>query len=294
MSQIVTPAEQRTTSAVAPVISVDELTAEYRTRRGVVRALDRVSLTVAPGEKVAIVGESGSGKSTLSQAFGRLLPRACHVVSGSVEVLGQDLHLLDATGIRALRRDSLGFIPQDPIAALNPTTRIGRQLALALAPLGKPTDSASLAALLESVKIADPERALGLFPHEASGGMAQRVSIAMAMAREPQILIADEPTGSLDAQVREEILHLIVRLTEQSGASLVWVSHDLSAVRRWCERVVVMHRGRIVEDGPTSRVLTAPEHEYTQSLLAALPESSSPGVAALPGVLAAAGGTEPA
>lgn len=259
----------------APVVLIDALTAEYRTRRGVVRALDRVSLRVAPGELLAIVGESGSGKSTLSQAIGRMLPRACHLISGSVSVLGNDLATLDAPQIRALRRDRLGFIPQDPIASLNPTMRIGRQLELALAPLGKATDQATLIALMESVKIVDPERALGLFPHEVSGGMAQRVSIAMAMAREPEILIADEPTGSLDAQVREEILELIVRLTRASGASLIWVSHDLGAVRRWCERVVVMHRGRIVEDGATATVLEHPEHEYTRTLLAALPTTST-------------------
>ncbi|MEB4615058.1 ABC transporter ATP-binding protein, partial [Leucobacter sp. M11] len=220
-------------------------------------------------------GESGSGKSTLSQAIGRMLPRACHLISGSVTVLGEEVSALSAQQIRTLRRDSLGFIPQDPIASLNPTMRIGRQLQLALAPLGKATDRATLIALLESVKIVDPERALSLFPHEVSGGMAQRVSIAMAMAREPHILIADEPTGSLDAQVREDILELIVRLTRASGASLIWVSHDLGAVRRWCERVVVMHRGRIVEDGPTDRVLEHPEHEYTRTLLSALPTTST-------------------
>lgn len=271
------------------VVSVDALTAEYRTRRGVVRALDRVTLAVQPGELLAIVGESGSGKSTLSQAIGRMLPRACHVLGGSVSVLGEDVSALSAQQIRALRRDSIGFIPQDPIASLNPTMRIGRQLQLALAPLGKATDRATMIALLESVRIVDPERALRLFPHEVSGGMAQRVSIAMAMAREPRILIADEPTGSLDAQVREDILELIVRLTRASGASLIWVSHDLGAVRRWCERVVVMHRGRIVEDGPTDHVLEHPDHEYTRTLLAALPTTST--IPNIPLTLAE-GGTE--
>lgn len=276
------------------VISVEAFSAEYRTRRGVVRALDRVSLEISAGERLAIVGESGSGKSTLSQVLGRLLPRACRIVGGSITVLGRELDSLSPREVRELRRDALGFVPQDPIAALNPTARIGRQLALALSPLGKPTDRASLVSLLTEVKIADPERALGLFPHEMSGGMAQRVSIAMAMAREPRIIIADEPTGSLDAQVREEILDLIVRLTEASGASLIWVSHDLSAVRRWCDRVVVMHQGRIVEDGATTRVFTHPEHEYTRSLLAALPEAAAMDGASVQALKksAAAGGTE--
>ena len=256
----------------APV-RIDGLTAEYRTRLGVTRALDGVDLRVDAGELLAIVGESGSGKSTISQAIGRMLPRVCHITGGSVRVLGQDLAGLAPDDIRTLRRDSLGFIPQDPIASLNPTMRIQRQLELALRPLGRATDSASLVALLESVKILEPTRVLRLYPHEVSGGMAQRIAIALTMAREPRILIADEPTASLDAQVRDEILDLIVGLVRRSGASLVWISHDLGAVRKWCDRVVVMHQGRIVEEGPTERVLDHPEHAYTRTLVAAMPSN---------------------
>ncbi|UOQ61721.1 ABC transporter ATP-binding protein [Leucobacter rhizosphaerae] len=252
-------------------VRIDGLTAEYRTRLGTTRALDGIDLSVAPGELLAIVGESGSGKSTVSQAIGRMLPRACHITAGSVHVLGRDLAGLDPDAIRALRRDSLGFIPQDPIASLNPTMRIQRQLELALRPLGRATDRASLEALLESVRILEPARVLRLFPHEVSGGMAQRIAIALTMAREPQILIADEPTASLDAQVRDEILSLIVGLVRSSGASLIWISHDLGAVRKWCDRVVVMHQGRIVEEGPTAQVLDHPEADYTRTLVAAMP-----------------------
>ncbi|WP_053387936.1 ABC transporter ATP-binding protein [Leucobacter japonicus] len=257
-------------------VSITGLSAEYRTRLGVTRALDDVSLDIAPGELVAIVGESGSGKSTVSQAIGRLLPRACHITAGTVNVLGQDLAALGPDAIRTVRRESLGFIPQDPIASLDPTMRVQRQLELALRPLGRPTDVASLIALLESVKILEPERVLRLFPHEVSGGMAQRIAIALTMAREPRILIADEPTASLDAQVRDEILDLIVGFVRRSGASLIWISHDLGAVRRWCDRVVVMHRGAIVEAGPTARVLDAPEAEYTKVLVAAIPGRERP------------------
>lgn len=254
-------------------VRIEGLTAEYRTRLGVTRALDGVDLAVEPGELLAIVGESGSGKSTISQAIGRMLPRVCHITEGSVRVLDHDLATLAPDDIRTLRRDSLGFIPQDPIASLNPTMRIQRQLELALRPLGRATDRASLEALLESVKILEPARVLRLYPHEVSGGMAQRIAIALTMAREPQILIADEPTASLDAQVRDEILSLIVGLVRSSGASLIWISHDLGAVRKWCDRVVVMHQGRIVEEGPTERVLDHPEAEYTRTLVAAMPSN---------------------
>ena len=266
-----------TESSSAPgssaTVRIEGLTAEYRTRLGVTRALDGVDLTVEPGELLAIVGESGSGKSTISQAIGRMLPRVCHITEGSVRVLDQDLATLAPDDIRTLRRDSLGFIPQDPIASLNPTMRIQRQLELALRPLGRATDRASLESLLESVKILEPARVLRLYPHEVSGGMAQRIAIALTMAREPQILIADEPTASLDAQVRDEILSLIVGLVRNSGASLIWISHDLGAVRKWCDRVVVMHQGRIVEEGPTEQVLDHPEADYTRTLVAAMPSN---------------------
>ena len=255
----------------APVVSLTGFSAEYRTRLGVTRALDGIDLDVARGELLAIVGESGSGKSTVSQAIGRMLPRVCHVTSGSVHVLGRDLADLAPDAIRALRRESLGFIPQDPIASLNPTMRIRRQLELALRPLGRPTDLESLTELLASVKILEPDRVLRLYPHEVSGGMAQRIAIALTMAREPEILIADEPTASLDAQVRDEILTLIVDLVQRSGASLIWISHDLGAVRRWCDRIVVMHQGRIVEEGPAAQVLDEPRADYTRTLVAAMP-----------------------
>ncbi len=262
--------------APEPFVSISTLSAEYRSRLGVTRALEDVSLDIAPGELVAIVGESGSGKTTISHAIGRMLPRACRITAGEVRVLGHDLASLAPDDVRRIRRESLGFIPQDPIASLNPTMRIRRQLELALAPLGRPTDAASLTALLGSVKILEPERVLRLFPHEVSGGMAQRIAIALTIAREPRILIADEPTASLDAQVRDEILELIVDFVRRSGASLIWISHDLGAVRKWCDRVVVMHRGRIVEAGPTARVLDAPEAEYTRALVAAIPARKGP------------------
>lgn len=253
-------------------VKFESVWAEYRTRLGVSRALEDISFEVMPGELFAIVGESGSGKSTVANAIGRMLPRVCHLTQGTVTVLGKDIAALAAPDIRALRKESMGFIPQDPIASLNPTMRVKRQLELVLRELDKPSTAVELIALLESVKILEPERVLRLFPHELSGGMAQRVAIAMAMAREPRILIADEPTASLDAQVRDEILTLLVEMVQRSGASLIWISHDLGAVRRWCERVMVMQLGKIVEMGPTEQVLGRPSAAYTRALVAAIPQ----------------------
>ncbi|NRQ39478.1 ABC transporter ATP-binding protein [Nonomuraea sp. NN258] len=253
-----------------PLVRVRGLSVEYRSRSGAVPALREVDLLLEPGDLLGVVGESGSGKSTLSNALRRLLPRSCRVTSGSVEIGGVDVAGLDPSGLRALRRDVLGFIPQDPIGSLDPTLRIGRQLRLALRPLGRPGDREALAGLLRGVRIREPERVLRLYPHEISGGMAQRVAIALAMAREPRVLIADEPTAALDAQVREEVLDLMVRLIAGSGAALVWVSHDLRAVRRWCTRVMVMREGEVVEAGPTEDVFGRPAHPYTRRLLEAL------------------------
>ncbi|MFE7330175.1 ABC transporter ATP-binding protein [Streptomyces sp. NPDC057565] len=253
-----------------PLVRVTGLSAAYRSGPTTVTALRDVDLTLKPGDLLGVVGESGSGKTTLSQALGRMLPGSCAITSGSVEINGVDLAGLDDKDLRALRRTVLGFVPQDPIGSLDPTLRIGRQLRLALRPLARPDDRAALVALLDDVQIRDPERVLRLYPHEISGGMAQRVAIALAMAREPRVLIADEPTAALDAQVREEVLGLMVRLVSSSGAALVWVSHDLRAVRRWCTAVMVMRAGEVVEAGTTSDVFGRPRHPYTTQLLEAL------------------------
>lgn len=252
-------------------VDIDGLVVEFRTPRGPVRALAGVSLQVEAGERLAIVGESGSGKSTVGNVIGALLPGNGRIAAGSVRVEGADLAGLDRPGLRRLRRETLGFIPQDPIATLDPTKRVGRQLALVVRDLGGDTSRAALAQLLAEVQITDPVDVLRRFPHQLSGGMAQRVAIAIAMARRPRILVADEPTGALDANVRREVLKLVFDAAEQNGATVVWLSHDLDAVATWCERVAVMYRGEIVEDGPTARVLLEPSHPYTRSLLAAMP-----------------------
>jgi peptide/nickel transport system ATP-binding protein len=261
-----------------PIVLIDDVVAEYRTARRTVRALDGASLAVEPGAHVGIVGESGSGKSTLGLLIGALLPATTHYPRGRVLVDGRPVLDLPRDRLARLRRERLGFIPQDPVAALDPTLRIGRQLALALrtagtdrAPRAGRKNRADLVRRLEQVRIKDPERVLTLYPHEISGGMAQRVIIAMAMARNPAVLIADEPTAALDAQVRQDVLRLLFALADEHGTTLVWLSHDLGGVARWCGRVAVMYGGRIVEDGPTTDVLGSPRHPYTAALAAADP-----------------------
>jgi oligopeptide/dipeptide ABC transporter ATP-binding protein len=248
------------------LLEVDDLHVRYETGGQPTSALDGATLSLQPGETVGVVGESGSGKSTLGSVIGRLLPPSAKCVQGSIRIDGVDVLALDTRGMRELRREVLGFVPQDPVGALDPTMRIGRQLKLALG-----DGSGLLTDLLEQVQIADPQRVLRLYPHQISGGMAQRIAIAMAMARKPRLLIADEPTAALDAQVRAEVLRLMFDLAASSGTAIIWLSHDLNAVARWCDRVAVMYGGRVVEDGGSTAVLEAPAHPYTAALSAANP-----------------------
>jgi ABC-type dipeptide/oligopeptide/nickel transport system ATPase component len=258
-------------NASTSLVVADRLTLDYVTPGRRVRALDGVSLSVAAGARLGIVGESGSGKSTLGAAVGRLLPANAVLDAGSLVVDGVDVFASDRPTLRALRRDVLGFIPQDPIGALDPTMRIGRQLALA-AGLGRGAAArADVVRMLDEVKIRDPERVTRLYPHQVSGGMAQRVVVAMTMSRRPRLLVADEPTASLDSLVRDDVLALIFGLAAEHGSTVIWLSHDLQAVARWCDRVAVMTGGTVVEEGPADRVLRQPEHEYTRRLVAADP-----------------------
>ena len=260
------------------LIEVDDLVVEYATRDRTVRALDGASLRVEAGERLALVGESGSGKSTLGVSLGALLPAPARIAEGSVTVNGYALGELDRDGLRTLRRETLGFIPQDPIATLDPTKRIGKQLAMVVGDLGGDTSRAALANLLEDVRINDPAAVLRRFPHQLSGGMAQRVAVAIAMVRKPRVLVADEPTAALDANVRRDVLRLIFDIAAETGATVIWLSHDLDAVAKWCERVAVMYRGKVVEDGPVGIVLQEPEHPYTKSLLDSMPSRLQHGV----------------
>ncbi|MCG5218385.1 ABC transporter ATP-binding protein [Streptosporangium sp. KLBMP 9127] len=257
---------------MSPLLVVDRLAVDYRANGRTVRALDGADLEVAAGETVGIVGESGSGKSTLGAAIGRLLPRTARVDGGVIRVAGESLFELAPADLRRVRRERLGFVFQDPIASLDPTMRVGRQLTLVL---GRGTGSGDVAAHLDRVKL--DARTARSYPHELSGGMAQRVAIAMAMAGEPELLVADEPTAALDSQVREEVLDVVFSLAATTGTGIIWLSHDLAAVARRCSRVAVMYGGRVVEQGPAAEVLGRPAHPYTAALAGSAPATAARG-----------------
>jgi oligopeptide/dipeptide ABC transporter ATP-binding protein len=256
---------------MSALLEVDGLEVDY----GTGRALDGADLRVAAGEAVGVVGESGSGKSTLGAAIGRLLPRQAVVTAGTVRVAGEPVLDLPPAALRRLRRQRLGFVFQDPIASLDPTMRVGAQLRLVLRAQSR--GDGGVAFHLRRVKLDDP-RVAAAYPHQLSGGMAQRVAIALAMAASPELLVADEPTASLDSQVREEVLNVVFSLAREAGTSIVWLSHDLPAVARRCDRVAVMYAGRVVESGPAAEVLGNPVHPYTAALARSAPAAATPGV----------------
>ena len=265
-------------------VRISDLALEF-TGQSVVRALDGVDLDVADGSSVAIVGESGSGKSTLASVIGRLHPRSARIVHGRLEVDGLDVLSLDDHALRAYRRDTLAYVAQDPIGSLDPTMRIGAQLKLVLRVVGDDASVRRQVELLETMRIADPARVVRLFPHQISGGMAQRVAIAMAMCRRPKLLIADEPTAALDSQVREEVIRLLFAQAREQGTTILWLSHDLPAVARWCDEGAVMYAGRVVERGPARAVLGQPVHPYSQALAATDPSRARRGerLSSIPG-----------
>lgn len=244
-----------------------------------VRALDGATLTVSAGETVGIVGESGSGKSTLGSAVGGLLPSTATIAAGEVRIDGEAVHRLRPKELRELRRRRLGFVFQEPIGSLDPTMRVGKQMSLVLGGTGAVLEH------LERVRLADPVRVARSYPHQLSGGMAQRVAIALAMAGEPEILVADEPTAALDAQIREDVLDVIFSLAAEAGTTILWLSHDLPAVGKRCSRIAVMYGGRVVESGAAADVLNTPRHPYTAALVRAVPAAAVEGerLASIPG-----------
>jgi peptide/nickel transport system ATP-binding protein len=264
-------------------VEIRDLVVSYASGDRAICALDGVSLSIAANETIGIVGESGSGKSTLGMAIGRLLAPSASFDSGDILVDGRSVLRCSAPELRAVRRNRLGFVFQNPMSALDPTMRIGRQMALALdlAP-----GSATVHALLRKAGLDDPAVVAASFPHELSGGMAQRVVIALAIARNPAVVIADEPTASLDASIKGVILDLLMALGSDTGASLVIMSHDLRMVARRCARIFVMYGGRVVESGASREVFASPRHPYSQALVraAAGNEGSGGHLEPIPGV----------
>lgn len=267
------------------LVHIEGLAIDFLARGGSVRALDGADLDVGSGERLGIVGESGSGKTTLAMAIGRMLPPNAVHAGGALLFDRRPIFAMDDAAIRELRRQDVGYVFQDPVGTLDPTMRIARQVN---ATMQQPLSRAALGELLLSVGLDDVERVARSYPHELSGGMAQRVSIAIAVARRPRLLIADEPTAALDASIRGQILELLIALSGQTGAALMLLSHDLRAISHHCDRVAVMYGGRIVEIGPSATIFRRPAHPYTRGLLQAEPGRESFG-----GVLEPIPGTPP-
>jgi oligopeptide transport system ATP-binding protein len=262
------------------LLSVRGLTTRFRTDRGFVTAVDDVSFDVAPGETVAIVGESGAGKSVTALSILRLIPSPPGEISaGEIVFEGQDLLKLDEPQMLAVRGNRIAMIFQEPMNSLNPALTVGLQVAEPVRQHRGASWAAALDAakgLLKKVHIPDAESRLHTYPHQYSGGMRQRTMIAMALACEPKLIIADEPTTALDVTVQAQILELLKELTRASGAALILITHDLGVVARYADRVVVMYAGRVVEHASALALYRAPQHPYTRGLLASVPRLDGP------------------
>ncbi len=257
-----------------PLLSVEDLRVEFWTNRGTVYAVNGISFEVAAGETLGIVGESGCGKSVTSLALLGILSRAGRVTSGSAIFGGRDLLQLDDQQLRKIRGREIAMIFQDPMSSLNPVLTVGRQIREALEihfdMERRPADRRA-AELLDQVGIPSARQRLGDYPHQFSGGMRQRAMIAMALACEPKLLIADEPTTALDVTIQAQILDLLRELVSDGDTSLILITHDLGVVAGICERVHVMYAGTFVETGSVDQVFAAPQHPYTYGLLRSVP-----------------------
>jgi peptide/nickel transport system ATP-binding protein len=257
-----------------PLLDVDDLTVEFATRRGIVKAVQHVNISVAKGETLGIVGESGSGKSVTSYAVMRILDRAGKIAEGSVMFSGIDVKTATENQMRDLRGREISMIFQNPRAALNPIRKVGDQIEDVLRQHVQSTanDRGEKAIeALEQVKIARPRERYHAYPFELSGGMCQRVVIALALACNPQLLIADEPTTGLDVTTQKAVMDLIVELTKRRGMSTILITHDLGLAAAYCDRVVVMEKGRVVETALSADIFAKPEHAYTKKLMRATP-----------------------
>jgi peptide/nickel transport system ATP-binding protein len=250
-----------------------------------VKVLRGASLQIHAGEVRGLVGESGAGKSMLGRALLGLLPATAVIVSGSIQFEGHDLLALRESERRRLLSRRVALIPQDPMTSLNPVRCVGAQIAMVLRhqlALSKREARDRAAALLAEVAIRDPLRVLRLYPHEISGGMRQRVLIAMAFACNPGLVVADEPTTALDVTVQRHVLQLVERLRRRHGAAVLFITHDLGLVAKVCRTMTVLHAGRVLEQGDTADVLAKPQHPYTRALLAATPRADRPAEALRP------------
>ena len=257
------------------LLTVHGLKVQFETRRGTVTAVDDVSFSVAPGRALCIVGESGCGKSVTSLAILGLLGKNGHLAKGSIEFDGRELTRLSEGEMCGIRGNEIAMIFQDPMTALNPTQTIGRQLSEPLMlhqGLDKKAAWSAATDMLNRVGISAPEKRMREYPHQMSGGMRQRVMIAMALCCSPKLLIADEPTTALDVTIQAQILRLIRKLQKESGAAVVLITHDMGVVAETANDVLVLYAGSAMEAGPVERIFDHPLHPYTRGLLASIPQ----------------------
>jgi peptide/nickel transport system ATP-binding protein len=262
-----------------PLLTVSDLTVSFETPHGPVEAVRKVSLQIGRGETVAVVGESGSGKSTLAASINRLLASNGRISAGSIRLDGTELTSLGEKAMNPIRGSRIGMVPQDPMTNLNPSMKVGAQIVEALEVHGRASGERArqeAVALLEKAGIGDAAARSAQYPHEFSGGMRQRVLIAMALACRPELLIADEPTSALDVTVQRLVLDQMTGLADELGAAVMLITHDLALAAERADRVVVMYRGEVVEQGPSATVIDTPQHEYTRRLLAAAPSMATP------------------
>ncbi len=258
----------------APLLSVDHLTTVFDTPRGPVPAVNDVSLTIRAGETLGLVGESGSGKSVTAMSIMRLVQPPGRIAAGSLTFEGRDLLALDESEMRAVRGAGIALIFQEPMTALNPVFTIGDQIGETLRVHGRATRrdaTAKSIALLDAVRIPNAAARVGDYPHQLSGGMRQRVLIAMALSCQPSLVIADEPTTALDVTIQAEILDLLREMKAVFNLALLLITHDLGVMAETADRVAVMYAGRIVEEGPVRSIFRGPQHPYTQGLLGSMP-----------------------
>jgi peptide/nickel transport system ATP-binding protein len=257
----------------APLLTVDGLSVEFPARHGVVEAVRHVSFSLDRGVILGLVGESGSGKSVTARAVMRMVPDPGRIVSGAIQFAGRDLAGFSPREMQAIRGQQIAMVFQDPQAVLNPVKRIGWQIEEALRVHGVPAEAAKQRALelMRLVEIPDPEARLEEYPHQFSGGMRQRVVIAIALANEPSLLIADEPTTALDVTIQAQVLKLLVDLRDRLGVAVMMITHDMGVVAEMCDHIAVMYAGTIVETGSVREVMSSPAHNYTASLLRSIP-----------------------
>ncbi|HLM69625.1 MAG TPA: ABC transporter ATP-binding protein, partial [Longimicrobium sp.] len=273
------PARTGATAADTPVLEVEDLRTVFLTDAGAVRAVDGVSFTVGPGETLGIVGESGSGKSVTALSLIRLLEEPARIVGGAIRFQGRDVLAMRGAELRDWRGDRAAMVFQDPMTGLNPVIRILRQVTEHMISHGRQTPAKArvrAVELLRRMGVAAPERAAASFPHQFSGGMRQRVMLAIGVANDPVLLIADEPTTALDVTIQAQILDLLRNLNAEFGTAIILISHDLGVIGTVCRRVAVMYAGEVVEEAETEAVLTEQRHPYAWALVNAVPRLDSP------------------